>query len=165
MEEDVTPRDVFGRSRLADVARARHVAMFLAWEQLDLSYPVLAKAFLRSDHTTALHAVRKVQAALGHAGKIRAMVYRLRLPEVPMDADRYRPRSRVLHGKHGPCIARSLFSGRHAACGPECPVVYNINYALGARASARGRVAPTNLSKVQPQDVLASVGWADGAKR
>lgn len=61
-------------SRLRSVLRARQVAMFLARELTGLSYPRLAAAFGR-DHTTVLHACRKVEAEtaadVAFAGRVR----------------------------------------------------------------------------------------------
>jgi chromosomal replication initiator protein len=49
-------------SRVAPVARARQLAMYLTRELTDLSLPEIAAAFNRRDHTTVLHAIRKVEA-------------------------------------------------------------------------------------------------------
>jgi chromosomal replication initiator protein len=51
-----------GRSR--PVVYARQVAMYLCRELAGLSYPEIARHFNRRDHTTALHAHRKVKAQL-----------------------------------------------------------------------------------------------------
>ena len=47
--------------RKKEVAQARHIAMFLCREKLNLSYKQIAKHFNRKDHTTVMHAVEKVQ--------------------------------------------------------------------------------------------------------
>jgi len=49
-------------SRTATVARARQLAMYLTRELTDLSLPAIADAFNRRDHTTVLHAIRKVES-------------------------------------------------------------------------------------------------------
>jgi chromosomal replication initiator protein len=49
-------------SRVAPVARARQLAMYLSRELTDLSLPEIAAAFNRRDHTTVMHAIRKVEA-------------------------------------------------------------------------------------------------------
>lgn len=46
--------------RAAPVARARQLAMYLCRQLTDLSLPAIAAAFNRSDHTTVMHAIRKV---------------------------------------------------------------------------------------------------------
>lgn len=53
--------DLLSPSRTARVARARQLAMYLTRELTDLSLPAIAQAFNRRDHTTVLHAIRKVE--------------------------------------------------------------------------------------------------------
>ena len=48
-------------SRTADVSRARQLAMYLTRELTELSLPAIAREFNRRDHTTVLHAIRRVQ--------------------------------------------------------------------------------------------------------
>jgi chromosomal replication initiator protein len=52
---------ILSPSRTAEVARARQLAMYLTRELTDLSLPAIAAAFNRRDHTTVLHAIRKVE--------------------------------------------------------------------------------------------------------
>jgi chromosomal replication initiator protein len=49
--------------RTAPVARARQLAMYLTRELTDLSLPAIAEAFNRRDHTTVLHAIRRVESS------------------------------------------------------------------------------------------------------
>jgi chromosomal replication initiator protein len=49
-------------TRMADVCRARQLAMYLARELTDLSLPAIAAGFNRRDHTTVLNAIRRVEA-------------------------------------------------------------------------------------------------------
>jgi chromosomal replication initiator protein len=49
-------------SRVAPIARARQLAMYLTRELTELSLPEIAAAFNRRDHTTVIHAIRKVDA-------------------------------------------------------------------------------------------------------
>jgi chromosomal replication initiation ATPase DnaA len=39
----------------------RHLAMYILYKKLKLSYPKTARALKRTDHTTAIHAVDRVQ--------------------------------------------------------------------------------------------------------
>jgi hypothetical protein len=48
--------------RTADIVRPRHIGMYLAKRLTGRSYPFIAAKFGRHDHTTALHAVRKITA-------------------------------------------------------------------------------------------------------
>ena len=45
------------------VSRARQLAMYLTRELTDLSLPEIARAFNRRDHTTVMHAIRRVEEA------------------------------------------------------------------------------------------------------
>ena len=78
-------------SRTAPVVRARQLAMYLTRELTDLSLPAIAEAFNRRDHTTVIHAIRKIErGALEDAGLSRALeeiTADLRAP-VSMDRDR-----------------------------------------------------------------------------
>ncbi|MBN9516918.1 hypothetical protein J0H58_00135 [bacterium] len=73
----VTAKELTGPSRLRRVLVPRQVAMFLAREACGLSFPRLAAAFGR-DHTTVLHAVRKIEAELTTDERLAAVVKRLR---------------------------------------------------------------------------------------
>ena len=50
-----------GRGRSRHIATARQIAMFLARELTDLSLPKVGQAFGGRDHTTVIHAERKIQ--------------------------------------------------------------------------------------------------------
>jgi chromosomal replication initiator protein len=54
--------DILGKDRSRSIAHARHVAIYLCRQRLKCSYPELGKHFGHRDHTTALSAVRKVEA-------------------------------------------------------------------------------------------------------
>ena len=56
----VTIDQLHAPSRGATVVLPRHVAMFVARQLSGDSYPQLARAFGRQDHTTVMHAVRKI---------------------------------------------------------------------------------------------------------
>lgn len=60
----VSETELLGASRLRGVLRSRQVAMFLARELTGLSLPRLGAAFGGRDHTTVLHACRKVEAEM-----------------------------------------------------------------------------------------------------
>jgi chromosomal replication initiator protein len=66
--------DILSPSRAAPVARARQLAMYLTRKLTELSLPATARAFNRRDHTTVLHAIRKVErGALQDAGLSRTL--------------------------------------------------------------------------------------------
>jgi chromosomal replication initiator protein len=58
---DVPLERLLSPTRVAPIARARQLAMYLSRELTDLSLPEIASAFNRRDHTTVMHAIRKVE--------------------------------------------------------------------------------------------------------
>ena len=52
----VTVRDIDGKSHLAPIVKARHIAMLFVRETLGLSYPEIAPLFGYRNHTTILYA-------------------------------------------------------------------------------------------------------------
>jgi chromosomal replication initiator protein len=65
--------DMYSKRRPANIAHARQVAMYIVKEQTQKSLPEIGEAFGGRDHTTVLHAVRKIteqrqhDEALNHA--------------------------------------------------------------------------------------------------
>jgi chromosomal replication initiator protein len=58
---DLSVDQLLSPNRTARIARARQLAMYLTRELTDLSLPAIAQAFNRRDHTTVLHAIRRVE--------------------------------------------------------------------------------------------------------
>lgn len=52
--------DMFSKRRPANIARARQVAMYFAKELTQKSFPEIGEAFGGRDHTTVMHAVKRV---------------------------------------------------------------------------------------------------------
>lgn len=57
----VAKEDITGRSRTAEVAFARQVVMYLMKELLNFPLKKIAAAVKRGDHTTVIHACRKIE--------------------------------------------------------------------------------------------------------
>jgi len=74
----VTRKELLGPSRLRRVLVPRQVAMYLARELSGLSLPRLGSAFGGRDHTTVLHACRKVEAEAETDAILAGMVKQLR---------------------------------------------------------------------------------------
>lgn len=53
--------DMFSKKRTRNVARPRQMAMYLARELTDLSFPEIGQSFGGRDHTTVLHACAKIE--------------------------------------------------------------------------------------------------------
>jgi chromosomal replication initiator protein len=74
----VTQKELLGPSRLRRVMVPRQVAMYLARELCGLSLPRLGSAFGGRDHTTVLHACRKVEAEADRDAALAGLVRQLR---------------------------------------------------------------------------------------
>jgi chromosomal replication initiator protein len=61
----VTVEDVHGSSRSRVLVNARQIAMYLCRELTDLSLPKIGQHFGGRDHTTVMHAERKIKALMG----------------------------------------------------------------------------------------------------
>ena len=58
---NVRMSDLFSPRRSRNIARPRQMAMFLAKSLTSRSYPEIGKRFGNRDHTTVMHAVRKIE--------------------------------------------------------------------------------------------------------
>jgi len=63
-EFGVEPQTLIARDRRPSATRARHVAMYVARELTGKSLPEIGRGMGGRNHTTVLHAVKRVQAAL-----------------------------------------------------------------------------------------------------
>ena len=63
--------DLHSRKRSRQIARPRQMAMALAKELTSMSLPEIGDAFGGRDHTTVLHAQRKIKALLQTDPKIK----------------------------------------------------------------------------------------------
>lgn len=61
---DVTEKDLMNRSRRKEIVKPRQIAMYLLREELKCSFPFIGERLGKKDHTTAIHAYRKVLANL-----------------------------------------------------------------------------------------------------
>lgn len=75
----VRKEDITGRGRTAEVANARQVAMYLIKEMLNIPLTKVASAVRRGDHTTVIHACRKIENALKSDQQLRQKLDDIRL--------------------------------------------------------------------------------------
>lgn len=73
----IRPEDLLGDCREQEYTTARHVAIYLARELTGLSLMRLGDAFNR-EHTTIMHAVRKITERLAHDSRLAAILDLLR---------------------------------------------------------------------------------------
>lgn len=61
---DVSEKDLVNRSRRKEIVKPRQIAMYLLREELKCSFPYIGEKLGKKDHTTAIHAYRKITADL-----------------------------------------------------------------------------------------------------
>lgn len=64
--------------RVKEIVEPRQVAMYLMRTELQLSYPQIAKNVGRSDHTTAIHSIHKIENSLQNNQNLRAQILDLK---------------------------------------------------------------------------------------
>lgn len=65
-----TPELIVGGSRRRPLVEARQIAMYVTRNMTELSYPDIGRAFGNRDHTTVMHAVRKIEERMGERRQI-----------------------------------------------------------------------------------------------
>lgn len=58
----IKPDELFTKKRTQSIAMARHIAMYLCRELIDLSYPRIGEIYGGRDHSTVIHAYDKINA-------------------------------------------------------------------------------------------------------
>lgn len=61
---DITEKDLLNRSRKKEIVKPRQIAMYLLREELKCSFPFIGENLGKKDHTTAIHAYKKITADL-----------------------------------------------------------------------------------------------------
>lgn len=61
---DVSEKELIDHSRKKEIVKPRQIAMYLLREELKCSFPFIGERLGKKDHTTAIHAYKKVVAAL-----------------------------------------------------------------------------------------------------
>ena len=75
---NLTPSQLTGRIRTQQIALARHLAMFLIRELLDLPFKTIGQAFGGKDHSTVINAINKVDSQLKNDLALQVAVKELR---------------------------------------------------------------------------------------
>jgi len=68
-----------GKKRVKNIVRARHVAMFLMKEELQLPYAEIGRWFSNRDHTTAMHGILKITDELENDSQLNQEVSAIRM--------------------------------------------------------------------------------------
>ncbi|WP_022655338.1 DnaA/Hda family protein [uncultured Desulfovibrio sp.] len=74
---NLRPEDILGTRRRPDLVLARQVAMYLCRQKLGLSYPELGRAFGGRDHSTVIHAIKKIKKLLISDKNVQRLVAQL----------------------------------------------------------------------------------------
>ncbi|WP_089322944.1 chromosomal replication initiator protein DnaA [Desulfurobacterium atlanticum] len=74
---NVKIEDLDGNSRKKQIALARQIAMYLCKKLGNYSYPKIAAAFNRSDHTTAMHAYNRIKELREKDAQIQSLLYEI----------------------------------------------------------------------------------------
>ena len=70
--------DMSSSRRSINIARPRQIAMFLCKSLTSFSYPEIGKAFGGKDHTTVLHAVKKIESLISVDEKLKKQISHLK---------------------------------------------------------------------------------------
>ena len=73
----VTPEDLKSSRRNREITVPRQVAMYLCRQKLGLSYPELGRAFGGKDHSTVIHAIKKIKKLLVSDKDVQRLVTQL----------------------------------------------------------------------------------------
>ncbi|MBI4385302.1 hypothetical protein HY573_00545 [Candidatus Parcubacteria bacterium] len=75
---ELQPEELTGKSRMRHAVLARQVAMYLIRTELKWSYSAIGTMFGNRDHTTVLHACRKIAELAGHDAPLNAILVRIK---------------------------------------------------------------------------------------
>ena len=77
LEFRVAPADIKSARRSEDLTLPRHIAMYLAKEIMDMSFPRIGEAFGNRKHTSALHAYKKIKTLMMEDTALTAQINQL----------------------------------------------------------------------------------------
>ena len=75
---NIRTNDMFSNRRSVAIARPRQIAMYLAKDLTSLSYPAIGRSFGGRDHTTVMHAVKKIEQLMAEDSHLSSDVDLLR---------------------------------------------------------------------------------------
>lgn len=75
---NITPQELCSKSRVANIAVARQIAMYLMAEELNLSTPNTAREVGLKDHTTAMHGIKKIRTKIATDFGLREQIANIR---------------------------------------------------------------------------------------
>ena len=75
---NLTLSDMISPRRSISIARPRQIAMYLSKVLTSYSYPEIGKAFGGKDHTTVIHAVKKIESMIEVDQKLKKHIFELK---------------------------------------------------------------------------------------
>jgi len=75
---ELSDKDLESSSRKKEISQARHIAIYLAREMTDHSFPAIAREFGNRDHTTIMHSYMKVKTQLEEMPLLQSEIRELR---------------------------------------------------------------------------------------
>ncbi len=75
---DLKRQALEGPSRKKEISQARHIAIYLAREMTDHSFPAIAREFGNRDHTTIMHSYVRVQEMLEETPLLHSEIHEIR---------------------------------------------------------------------------------------
>lgn len=75
---EVQEKSLFEKTRKKEIVKPRQVAMYLLREDLNISYPYIGKKFGQRDHTTVIHAYRKMDGLIKKDIRLNNEIERIR---------------------------------------------------------------------------------------
>lgn len=75
---NIKPATIRGQKRTKEVVTARHIAMYLFKTELQMSYVEIGKWFASRDHTSAMHAIKKINSQLNTDDQLQQEVATIR---------------------------------------------------------------------------------------
>lgn len=73
-EFGLAPEDICGKRRTAEVALSRQIAMYMCRTYTESSLQQIARDFGKKDHTTVLHAVKKIETLIKEDHRVKKIV-------------------------------------------------------------------------------------------
>ncbi len=74
----IKENDMFEKTRRKEVVKPRQVAMYLMRADMGTSYPFIGQKFGRRDHTTAIHAYKKIDGSINKDEKLKEEIGSIR---------------------------------------------------------------------------------------
>lgn len=74
---NVTPQDIYGKSRKKEIATARHIAIYLTQTMTSMQTTRIGRLFGGRDHSTVLNSVRKAERMINEDKDLRALVIKI----------------------------------------------------------------------------------------